>query len=156
MAPAFTPQSLESVATEASQSAQEAVKTNGDSKHAAILRDRDPDNFLRRTVQDLFSLAQRTIVITGGARGIGLAFAFAVAEAGGNVAILDITEDPHPHYHELVRRFPDQTFLKYKLVRKTWQISTKGHADGKIQNRCNQIRRPSGFHRPDRGRLWAN
>jgi hypothetical protein len=35
----------------------------------------DADAFLRRTVQDLFSLSGRTIVIIGGARGIGLALA---------------------------------------------------------------------------------
>ena len=61
----------------------------------------DPDNFLRRTVQDLFSLKNRTVVITGGARGIGLALAFAVAEVGGNVAIIDVLKDPHPHYEKL-------------------------------------------------------
>lgn len=61
----------------------------------------DPDNFLRRTVFDLFSLKGRTVVITGGARGIGLALAFAVVEAGGNVAIIDLTTDPHPHYLKL-------------------------------------------------------
>ena len=75
---------------------------------------RDPDGFLRRSVQDLFSLSQRTVVITGGARGIGLAFAFAIAESGGNVAILDVSEEPHPHYEELSKRFPEQHFRIYK------------------------------------------
>lgn len=81
---------------------------------------RDPDGFLRRSVQDLFSLARRTVAITGGGRGIGLAFAFAVAEAGGNVAILDISEDPHPHFSELIKRFPDQQFKLYK-----YRVSTQ-------------------------------
>lgn len=75
---------------------------------------RDPDGFLRRSVQDLFSLAQRTVVITGGARGIGLAFTFAVAEAGGHVAILDVADEPHPHFHELAKRHPKQQFKHYK------------------------------------------
>ena len=61
----------------------------------------DPDGFLHRTVFDLFSLKGRTVVITGGARGIGLALAFAVVEAGGNVAIIDLTTEPHPHYLKL-------------------------------------------------------
>ena len=78
---------------------------------------RDTDAFLHRSVSDLFSLAQRTIVITGGARGLGLAFAFAVAEAGGNVAILDISDDPHPHYHELAKRHSKQQFKIYKYAR---------------------------------------
>ena len=77
---------------------------------------RDADGFLHRSVQDLFSLARRTVVITGGARGIGLAFAFAVAEAGGNVAILDISDDPHPHFLELMKRFPEQKFKLYRCV----------------------------------------
>ncbi|KAK5049310.1 hypothetical protein LTR84_004239 [Exophiala bonariae] len=61
----------------------------------------DADSFLKHNVLDLFSLKGRTIVITGGSRGIGLALAFAVAEVGGNVAILDILSEPHPHYLEL-------------------------------------------------------
>lgn len=66
---------------------------------------RDPDGYLRRTVQDLFSLEGRTIVITGGARGIGLSFAFAIAEVGGNVAILDALEKPHEHFYKLQKEF---------------------------------------------------
>lgn len=87
---------------------------NGHISHKTQSLKRDPDGFLHRSVQDLFSLAQRTVVITGGGRGIGLAFAFAVAEAGGNVAILDISDDPHPHFVELVKRFPDQRFKIYR------------------------------------------
>lgn len=63
--------------------------------------ERDADSFLRHNVFDLFSLKERTIVITGGARGIGLAMAFAVAEAGANVAILDALSEPHEHYQKL-------------------------------------------------------
>ena len=77
---------------------------------------RDPDGFLRRSVQDLFSLEGRTIVITGGARGIGLAFAFAIAESGGNVAVLDVSTEPHPHFQLLFQRFPKQKFKLYKYV----------------------------------------
>lgn len=65
---------------------------------------RDPDNFLNRNVWDLFSLKGRTVVITGGARGIGLALAFAVAEVGGNVAIIDASSEPHQHYSVLKER----------------------------------------------------
>jgi sorbose reductase len=66
---------------------------------------RDTDGYLHRTVQELFSLEGRTIVITGGARGIGLSLAFAIAEAGGNVAILDALEKPHEHFHKLQKEF---------------------------------------------------
>lgn len=37
-----------------------------------------------------FSLKGNTAVITGGVRGLGFAFAEALAEAGANIAILDI------------------------------------------------------------------
>lgn len=53
------------------------------------------------TVPELFSLASRTVAITGGARGIGLALAFAAAEVGGNVAIVDILPEPYPHFQDL-------------------------------------------------------
>lgn len=72
----------------------------------------DADGFLKRSVQDLFSLAERTIVITGGARGIGLALAFAVAESGGNVAVIDVLAEPHPHWQQL-----DKFEIKAKLYK---------------------------------------
>jgi len=75
---------------------------------------RDPYSFLKRTVQDLFSLEGRTIVITGGARGIGLSFAFAIAEVGGSVAIIDALDKPHDHFFHLQKEFPKQTFKLYK------------------------------------------
>ncbi|KAF4950925.1 hypothetical protein FSARC_13061 [Fusarium sarcochroum] len=44
----------------------------------------------------LFSLEEKTIAITGGARGLGITLAIAVVEAGGSVACLDILEEPSP------------------------------------------------------------
>lgn len=67
--------------------------------------DRDPDKFLSRSVQDLISLKGRTIVITGGGRGLGLAFGFAIAEVGGNVAIIDLLDKPHDHFQKLATEF---------------------------------------------------
>lgn len=72
----------------------------------------DADGFLKRTVQDLFSLVGRTIVITGGARGIGLALAFAIAESGGNIAVIDVLAEPHPHWQQL-----DKFDVKAKLYK---------------------------------------
>lgn len=43
------------------------------------------------------SLAGRTILMSGGSRGIGLAIALRAAEDGANVAILAKTDQPHPH-----------------------------------------------------------
>ncbi|KFZ24753.1 hypothetical protein V502_00757 [Pseudogymnoascus sp. VKM F-4520 (FW-2644)] len=67
--------------------------------------DRNPDKFLTRSVYDLISLKGRTIVITGGGRGLGLAFGFAVAEVGGNVAIIDLLDKPHHHFQKLETEF---------------------------------------------------
>lgn len=61
--------------------------------------------YLSRTVQDLFSLKGRVTVITGGARGIGLAWAFACAEAGSHIAILDRLDQPHEHFSKLMTDF---------------------------------------------------
>jgi NAD(P)-dependent dehydrogenase (short-subunit alcohol dehydrogenase family) len=44
----------------------------------------------------LFSLENKTVAITGGARGLGITLAIAVVEAGGSVACLDILEEPSP------------------------------------------------------------
>lgn len=66
---------------------------------------RDADSFLHRTIHDLFSLKGRTIVITGGARGIGLSFGFAIAEAGGNVAMIDLSSEPHEHFYMLQKDY---------------------------------------------------
>lgn len=59
------------------------------------------DSFLSHNVFDLFSLKERVVVITGGARGIGLALGFAVAEAAGSVAIIDAAPEPHEHFKTL-------------------------------------------------------
>lgn len=44
------------------------------------------------SVLDQFDLSDRTALVTGGANGLGYAFASAVAEAGADVAIVDIDE----------------------------------------------------------------
>jgi NAD(P)-dependent dehydrogenase (short-subunit alcohol dehydrogenase family) len=49
----------------------------------------------------LFSLANRTILITGAARGLGLSLAAAVLSAGGHVAAIDILPSPSPDFDPL-------------------------------------------------------
>ncbi|MBW7884680.1 MAG: glucose 1-dehydrogenase [Caldilineaceae bacterium] len=45
------------------------------------------------SVLDLFNLAGKTAVVTGGARGLGRQMAIALAEAGADVAICDLLEE---------------------------------------------------------------
>lgn len=68
--------------------------------------DRSNDAYLSANVLDLFSLKGRVVVITGGARGIGLALAFAVAEVGGEIAIIDTSNQPHEHFQLLQKLSP--------------------------------------------------
>ncbi|KAG6061721.1 hypothetical protein E4U17_000061 [Claviceps sp. LM77 group G4] len=53
---------------------------------------------------DLLSLAGKTVVITGAARGIGITLAMGIVEAGGSVACLDVLETPvHTEWIKLQR-----------------------------------------------------
>ncbi|KAH0431550.1 short-chain dehydrogenase reductase sdr [Colletotrichum camelliae] len=61
----------------------------------------DVSRYLSNSVHDLLSLKGRTVVITGGARGLGLAFALAVAEVRGNIAVLDAAQEPHDHFYRI-------------------------------------------------------
>lgn len=99
----------------------------------------DTNAYLNRTVQDLMSLKGRTIVITGAARGLGLAFSLAVAESGGNVAILDAADKPHDHFDEIQKRYSDvklayykSDVTKYDLLKATFDQIVKdfGRIDG--------------------------
>ncbi|MGP9605759.1 SDR family oxidoreductase [Glutamicibacter sp. 287] len=45
---------------------------------------------------DILQLSGRTIVMSGGSRGIGLAIAEAAAKAGANIVLLSKTDTPHP------------------------------------------------------------
>ncbi|CAH0027318.1 unnamed protein product [Clonostachys rhizophaga] len=101
----------------------------------------NPNRYLEHSVQDLLSLKGRTIVITGGARGLGLAFALAVAETGGDVAVLDAAEKPHEHFALIQQRFPKQKFAyfrtdvtKYDLLKKSFDeiVNEFGRIDGLI------------------------
>jgi NAD(P)-dependent dehydrogenase (short-subunit alcohol dehydrogenase family) len=48
----------------------------------------------KKPMDKLFSLAGKTIAITGGGRGVGITLATAVLETGGNAACIDILPEP--------------------------------------------------------------
>lgn len=56
-------------------------------------------------VRPMFELRGRNYVITGGAQGIGFACTRAICEMGGNVAVLDIQDEPVEEFHTLSSRF---------------------------------------------------
>lgn len=60
---------------------------------------------LRRSNKIQFSLKGNTAVITGGARGLGFAFAEALAEVGSNIAILDIGTPQAGALEALARKY---------------------------------------------------
>ncbi|KAJ9143782.1 NAD(P)-binding protein [Pleurostoma richardsiae] len=70
------------------------------------------DSYLRTNVFDLMSLRDRVVVITGAAKGIGLALAFAVAEAGGKVAAIDAAAEPHGSYAQLQELCPETRYYQ--------------------------------------------
>ena len=77
-------------------------------------------------------------MITGGARGLGLAFAFAIAEVGGDVAIIDALDTPHEHFYKLERDFNIKVKLyksdvtKFEVLKTTFDqiVADFGRIDG--------------------------
>ncbi|GAB1195464.1 hypothetical protein APSETT444_004723 [Aspergillus pseudonomiae] len=55
-----------------------------------------------------FSLQGRTALVTGGARGCGLAFARGLAEAGANIAIFDVV-DPDAAFYTIEKEYSVRT-----------------------------------------------
>jgi NAD(P)-dependent dehydrogenase (short-subunit alcohol dehydrogenase family) len=56
------------------------------------------NSYLKTPLADLFSLKGKTVIITGGARGLGLSFARACAEVGANIAAFDRLDTPHADF----------------------------------------------------------
>lgn len=66
---------------------------------------RSSRSYTDNSIQERMSLKEKVVVITGGARGIGLALAHAVAQSGANVAVLDSLKAPHEDFWQLEKKF---------------------------------------------------
>ncbi|KIV92218.1 hypothetical protein PV10_06676 [Exophiala mesophila] len=62
-----------------------------------------------RSVRAMFDLKNRNYIVTGGARGIGYSITRAIAEMGGNVAVLDISNSPVKDFSSLEAEFGVKT-----------------------------------------------
>lgn len=56
-------------------------------------------------IRSMFELKGRNYVVTGGAQGIGLTVTAAIAEMGGNVAVIDLQEKPSVDLDSLAKQF---------------------------------------------------
>ncbi|KAK2057153.1 short-chain dehydrogenase [Colletotrichum caudatum] len=94
-------------------------------------------NFGRAQFAD-FNLKGRTFIVTGGAQGLGLSIAEALAEAGGKVYCLDRQESPHEEYAEaLARAVPEWGgSLQYKRA----DVVDTEHLDKTIAEIANENR----------------
>ena len=62
----------------------------------------------RRTTKTSDELAGKTILMSGGSRGIGLAIALRAARDGANIALLAKTDTPHPKLEGTVHSAAEQ------------------------------------------------
>ena len=72
------------------------------------------------SVKDLLCLKDRNFVITGGGRGIGYAVTRAIAEMGGNVAVLDMLDKPVDGFNSLAGEFDVGTYY----IRYSYHLTT--------------------------------
>ena len=65
------------------------------------------------SVWNMFDLKNKNFVVTGGARGIGYAVTRAIAEMGGNVAVLDVLDSPNKDWETLTQQIDRDFKLEY-------------------------------------------
>lgn len=65
------------------------------------------------SVRDMFELKNKNFVVTGGGRGIGYAVNRAIAEMGGNVAVIDVLDAPVKDWETLPQQINKELKLEY-------------------------------------------
>lgn len=73
---------------------------------------------------DRLSLKGRSVLVTGGGRGIGFAICKAIAQQGGNVAVLDALPEPVEEFHSLDKRYGIKTFFQKADVTKQQSLDS--------------------------------
>ena len=58
------------------------------------------------------SLKDRNVFVTGGGRGIGFGICKAIAQLGGNVAVIDALPEPVEEFHTLETKYGTKTFYQ--------------------------------------------
>ena len=75
------------------------------------------------SILDRFSLNGKTALVTGAGRGIGESLAFALAEAGADVAVLDIAVDTAEATAEAIRGLGRRSLA----VKLTFAVPIRSH-----------------------------
>lgn len=65
------------------------------------------------SVRNMFDLKNKNFIVTGGGRGIGYAITRAIAEMGGNIAVLDVLDEPVKDWETLPREIDREFKLEY-------------------------------------------
>jgi len=62
-----------------------------------------------KDIRQMYSLTGRNYIVTGGGQGIGFAITRAICEMGGNVAVLDVRDQPVDAFKDLSKQFGVKT-----------------------------------------------
>lgn len=80
---------------------------------------------------DRLSMKGKTVLVTGGGRGIGLAICKAIAQLGGNIAVVDALPQPLKDFHELSDDYDIRAM--YERVDVTVQSSLESGFESVVQ-----------------------
>jgi sorbose reductase len=89
------------------------------------------DSAAEAKITDRFSMNGKTVLVTGGGRGIGLAICKAIAQLGGNIAVLDALPQPSKEFHTLSNDYDIEAM--YERVDVTVQSSLERGFENVVQ-----------------------